>query len=459
MIRSSSHPPRRSTLIVAAFAIGAIGLLATIVPDAVAATTSKPYAVTVSPICATAAPGTAFTVVFTNENQNSQSIGSVDLTSPFAVSNAVAVGSAGTTSTTTIAWGTSSPYVIHLRNLNVAPRGGTLTLTITDDLTGVADGAYGWTVAAKQSNDFNGPPGNSFFLVTAHSSLSTFVGGCHLEFVAQPADAAVNTTITSVSGNPSGAPITVAAKDPNGNTIQVASGSVSLSIEAGAPGASLAPTTPSAAFVNGVATFSGLNTFSIDTVGTGYELRAHAAGFTEAVSSFFDIGNAGCAPQTSCSLGLQTSETDFGVTGTITRTITTNGGTNGGVIFGSVAGPTSADAIDCANYAEHTQGTLVFTVTTGVRKAITVQIPKAQVQADPNNGAAFYQVCYSNDSGFTDRSGATVPPGGTGLLPDCTYDLAGAPTNMPCVYLRNKTRAGDMLVGFYAPPGDPKGRL
>jgi hypothetical protein len=459
MIRSSSSRSRRPISILAAFAIGAVGLLAAIVPSALAATTSKPYAVTVSPICATSTTGNAFTVGITNENQNSQSIGSVDLTSPFPVSNAVAVGSAGTTSTTTIAWETSSPYVIHLRNLNVVSRGGTLTLTVTADLSGVATGSYGWTVAAKQSNDFNGPPGNSFFLVAAHSSLTTAVDGCHLEFVAQPADAAVNATITSVSGNPNGSPVAVAAKDPSGNTITVASGSVSLSIETGAAGASLTPSTPSAPFVNGIATFSAPNAFSIGTVGTGYELRAHAAGFADGVSSSFDIGDVGCAPATPCSLGLQTSETDFGVTGTIKRTITTNGGANGGVIFGSVVGADSADAITCAGYTAHTQGTLVFTVTTGVRKAVTVQIPKAQVQADPNNGASFYQVCYSNDSGFTDRFGATVPPGGTGLLPDCTYDLAGAPTNMPCVYQRNKTRAGDMLVGFYAPPGDPKGRL
>src|SRR5437870_5920549 len=154
MIRSPSTRTRKPTLAVAAFAIGAVGLLATIVPSALAATTSKSYAVTVSPICTTATPENAFTVRITNETQNTQSIGSVDLTSPFPVSNAVALGSAGTTSATTIAWETSSPYVIHLRNLNVVSRGGTLTLTVTADLSGVATGSYGWTVAAQQSNDF-----------------------------------------------------------------------------------------------------------------------------------------------------------------------------------------------------------------------------------------------------------------------------------------------------------------
>jgi hypothetical protein len=38
------------------------------------------------------------------------------------------------------------------------------------------------------------------------------------------------------------------------------------------------------------------------------------------------------------------------------------------------------------------------------------------------------------------------------------YSDTGAVLNMPCVHVRNKTQAGDMLIGFMAPPGDPKGR-
>ena len=122
------------------------------------------------------------------------------------------------------------------------------------------------------------------------------------------------------------------------------------------------------------------------------------------------------------------------------------------------SGSASSDGVNCDGYVEHTTNTLTFDVTTGEFKTVVIRIPKAQVQADPNNGAAFYQICYSNDSGFIDRFGNAVPANQESLLPDCIFNDAGVATNAPCVHLRNKTQAGDMLIGFTAPPGDPRGR-
>ena len=66
----------------------------------------------------------------------------------------------------------------------------------------------------------------------------------------------------------------------------------------------------------------------------------------------------------------------------------------------------------------------------------------------PNNGAAFYQVCYSSDTAFVNRSGNVV---NTGLLPDCN-----AATPPPCVVSITKDKAGQIVEKVSVPSGDPK---
>jgi hypothetical protein len=328
-----------------------------------------------------------------------------------------------------------------------------LLVDVTANLSSVAAGSYDWDVIAKQSNDFNGT-GNDFSMVASQSSVRTFVDSCALAFTTQPADAVTNAKITSVAGDPSGAPVRVTATGPGGATVTSPSVPVTLAINPGDnPGSTSLQGSTTVNTSSGIASFTNI---SIGVAGSGYKLRATAPGFTSATSSAFDIGTEICEAHTTCQLPIDTTETSpDGVSGTVTRTITTNGGASGGVIIASVG---SSGGINCDGYVEHTTNTLTFDVTTGESKTVVIQIPKRQVQADPNNGAAFYQICYSNDSGFTDRFGNEVPAGAESLLPDCVFNDAGVATNQPCVHLRNKTRAGDMLIGFTAPPGDPRGR-
>lgn len=429
--------------LVTILAVAAV-VLATVATSTIAgaATSSKPFTVDVTPICASSTSGVELDVRITNTNRTSQPIGSANVVSPFPVASASVAGTPVNV---------TSSDVIELRNINIASRGGSLLLDVTANLGTVAAGTYVWDVIAKQSNDFNGS-GNDFFLVASQSSVRTFVDACALEFTTQPADAVTSAKITSVAGDPSGSPVRVTTKGPGGVTVTSPSVPVTLSVSPNNSPALQGTTEVNTS--SGVAAFTNI---SINVAGSGYRLRAQAPGFTDATSTAFDIGDTICQPNDICQLPIQTNETSpDGVSGTITRTITTNGGASGGVIIASVG----ANGVSCAadGYTPHTTNTLTFDVTTGEFKTVVIRIPKRQVQADPNNGAAFYQICYSNDSGFRDRSGTWVPKEGEGLLPDCVLNDAGVATNAPCVHLRNKTQAGDMLIGFMAPPGDPKGR-
>jgi len=279
--------------------------------------------------------------------------------------------------------------------------------------------------------------------------------GCHFAFTAQPADAKVDATITTVAGDVTGAPVTVTAQDSEGATDTTFNGNVTLSLNSGPEGAALGGTTTVQA-VDGVATFDA---FSADTVGAGYSVLAStddpSFSFDPAFSQTFTIGNEACPPTSACSFTASNTETDFGKTGTITGSINSNGGNGGGVILG-----TYGDAgIDCPGYVEHTQGTLTFSVTSDELKRVFITVPKVLVKADPDNGIAHYQVCFSDPIGFTDINHQPVPPGGVGLLPKCVLDALGNPTNVPCVFQKSKTGAGVVRIGFYAPKDDPKGRL
>ncbi|HET9708169.1 MAG TPA: Ig-like domain-containing protein, partial [Gemmatimonadales bacterium] len=99
-------------------------------------------------------------------------------------------------------------------------------------------------------------------------------------------------TQLSVTGQPSNttataaiAPVTVTARDAQGNTASSFTGSVTMTIANNAGGGTLSGTL-SASAVAGVATFSNLH---IDKIGTGYTLSAAATGLSGTTSSAFNI--------------------------------------------------------------------------------------------------------------------------------------------------------------------------
>jgi hypothetical protein len=250
------------------------------------ASTTKPYTANIcaggSGPCAapstppTLAGGSTTTVNLTIANQASnQSLGSANLTAPagFTVSDVSGAPSGSS----------ASGVLVKLRNLNIGP-GGSSTFTITVTVPCQPPSISTWTIAAKQSNDFNGPPGNAFTLDGANSNLTTAgTGACKLVFVKQPTNAQVGRTTTSVAYNPAADPVTVEVHDGSDALVATATGSVALTPSSGS---SFSGTTSSLS--GGVATFPSLKSSAAGT----FTLTASGTGFASSdPSSTFDIGS------------------------------------------------------------------------------------------------------------------------------------------------------------------------
>jgi hypothetical protein len=224
------------------------------------------------------AGGATTTVALTIANKaGTQSLGSVNVTAPagFTV-NSVLPSPPGS--------GVSGG-VITLRNLNI-PAGGTQTLTINVKVPCQPPANPGWTITAKQSNDFNGPPGNNFTLVAPSSLTTPVTGACKLVFVRQPANAQVGKTITSVAYDPAAlATVKVEVHDGSDALVTTATGFVTLTASSNT--ASFTDNTDVALF-GGVATFPSLKSTAAGT----YTLTASGTGFASSdPSSSFKIGS------------------------------------------------------------------------------------------------------------------------------------------------------------------------
>jgi hypothetical protein len=419
---------------------GAIGgavivlVLAALVPSALAATTTKPVLVTIAPSSVAAGSSTALEIDITNK-ANPQSLGSANLTPPTGVSlSGLALSGAGTLSV--------AGSTIQLRNLNLAPNA---TVTVSGTATGSCDGGGGaWAVKIKQSNDFNGPPGNDFVLAAGSATSTTVTGSCDLRFTVQPTTAEHGATITGTAGHPAATSVAVGLYSGN-DLVTSFDGTVKLSIATGT-GSSLGVLSPTSVTSTGVQASGGIATFagiSIDRSAEGYQLFAQVAdlgvsttsqGF-DIVDDFVDCGGQPCTGSSS------------------------GGGTSGEIQANNNPSYLTVSvlpgSIDCANYTEITgtvswktddQGNQIGTITAG-----STLVKKLR---PPDQGAAHFQVCYSPDPGksFVDRTGATITAGQAGLLADCTSTIT---TN--CVFFRNKTGAGSAVVQFTV--ADGKGRI
>jgi hypothetical protein len=401
-----------------------IALLGPAVPRALADTTSKPYAVDVAPHGVAAGSTQTFSVTLTNET-DTQQLGSANLTVPpgFAI---LSVGAPAPTGTASIAGST-----VQLRGL-ATPAGASATVAVVAR-TPCPPGPYTWSVVAKQSNDFNGSPGNELSFDAANSDLiTTLTGTCRLgfAFLGQPADTQVNTNITSARYTPTGAPVQVRVLDANGDLISSAAVPVSLSIGTNPGGGTLSATPTSS--VGGIATFASL---SIDRTGLDYTLAATttAASIDPGQSTPFDIVDVGKnCPAGPCASGNVTK-------GTTTASLLASAGAAGDQLTLVL----SVEPLDCTGYTE--VSAVATFETTGTRtKTVTITIPKA-VGGNANSR----QVCFSAPTPFTDRFGALVT---TGLLPDCS----AAPA--PCK-VSSKVVKQTIVVTFIDPAGDPKGRV
>jgi hypothetical protein len=321
--------------------------------------------------------------------------------------------------------------VVQLRDL-AAPAGSSASISIVATAP-CPPGTYAWSVIAKQANNFTGDPGNDLSFDAANSDLDTSLSGtCRLGFgfLAQPADAQVNTNITTQRYVSTGTPVQVGVLDANDDLITSSTVPVSLSIVTNPGGGTLSGTAVNA--VGGIATFSAL---SINRTGLGYTLGATttATAIDPGTSNAFDIVDVGKdCPAGPCQSGNVTS-------GNTTVQETTSSGIAGDQLTLAL----SVEPLDCTGYVE-ASAVVTFDVTGSRTKTITITISKSAGMS-----ANSRQVCFSSPTPFVDRFGSTVT---TGLLPDCTISPA------PCK-LSSKAVKKTIVVTLSAPSGDPRGRI
>jgi len=405
----------------------------TLVLPAVAAADLKPYQMVLSPSSVSVGQQT-ITATLTNGASN-QDLGSANLTAPAAFTVRSASLPASSPGSATVRNG-----IVELRDLSLRP-GAQLPVAITVDV-GCAAGAYAWSVLAKQANRFNGPPGNEFVLVsTAAERTTTVVGGCGLRFVTQPQDARVGQRLTGADFDPSGPPISVEVVDGAGQRVTSASPQVSLAFAtASGPGPLAGTTTVTAG--QGLAEFSDL---SVGAPGT-YSLRASAGG-QEAVSAEFAIEQVAveCIEDVDCAGEISTSESR------VQANAFANGRTDAGFLTLSF---NTGFRPDCAGYEEYSADWAIV-IGPDRQKTVVYSIDKRVMNANPNNGVSFVQMCFAAPFTFATRSG--LPPAefdtdGDGdtdwfvaTLPDCGV--------APCVAGRRKDKAGNGIIEVKAPAG------
>ncbi len=262
----------------------------------------KPVTFTFDPSSIPVAATTHVKLTITNGSAN-QSLGSANVTAAkgpgssgsLQLSNAHYHPSQGT-------FAGSSPTLLKLRNLNLLPN---TSMTVDMDTTAPCSGGdYTWSIQAKQSNDFNGPPGNDFLVNGGTHPVTTVTGSCTLDWGTQPASAVKTETITGTAYVQTGPSVTVRAVDhPGGNTITTVNGlQVSLGNAAttGCPAAtSFSGTT--ATMSGGVATFAGLTNadaaFDCHLVGSadGYEPTPPSGSFNISIAKATCSGPVGCS--------------------------------------------------------------------------------------------------------------------------------------------------------------------
>jgi hypothetical protein len=392
---------------------GVVLACALLAPAAGAATTSKPYSLTLSP---GSLPGgkhdQVITATLTNRT-TTQQLGSANLTSPFTVLG-------------------QSDNVVRLRNLALAP-GASSSVDIHVDVPCTA-GSYQWSVAAKQSNDFNGS-GNDLSLSNG-PIRSTVTAGCALRFTTQPQGARVGQAITGTAFDPGGPAVAVSVVDGDGTVIATSTAAVTLALGLGAPADATLSGTKTVNAVAGVARFTDLK---IDLSGS-YTLAATSPGLTPDTSSSFaieDIATFCAATDVDCTTG----NVPYPANGKSSVNATAHG-TAAGYLTLSFR---PASQLDCAGYLENA-GNVTLVAGPDRTKRLTFTVDKTDMNSTPNNGAAQLEMCFGAPYLFTTKAGGQAM---TGLLPDC-----GTP---PCVVSRKKEQAGDGIIVVQAPggPQDP----
>lgn len=254
-----------------------------------AAPSTKYYALTLSPTSAAAGSTQQYTFTLGNTLASTQTLGSANITAPAGITLG---GSPSINAPAGLNWsvclgdGTtcdaSPKNVVMIRSASsgdgLVP-GSSLTVVVSAGV-GCSTGKYTWTSIVKQSNNFNGPPGNGFVNSGSDPSVTVTAGG------GPPASFGVSlpgNPFTATAGSPFNA--TVTAYDVCNNPTPYTG--------VGALSGSLDPSPNGTQPVYGLVTFSGTSSTSVpvtayDAEG-GRTLTASVPGYPNATSSSFGV--------------------------------------------------------------------------------------------------------------------------------------------------------------------------
>jgi hypothetical protein len=338
-------------------------------------------------------------------------------TASFAVLRVMAAGAART-----------DGHTVRLRHLGIAP-GAFVSISLVAQAACDA-GRYTWTVVAAG--------------FTQH--LTTAVDGeCGLQFIRQPADTEVGASITDAPLQ-LGDPIQVAVESEHGQRVTEDNEAVTLGIANVPPGGtSTLDGTTTVEPVDGIATFCDPNQIpdcelpSIAAHGQGYTLSATTGevnGEEQAISDPFNIVDDG---KVCTDAGLCTVQTRFDDTGARIG-ILAQPGDRLDVSIG-------VDQLTCEGYTNTSQVVTYDTVTD------SDALGSLSFEKEPSGRRITgYYVCFSSSVGFVDRYHHYVPPGGSGILPDCAVVQVS-----PCMVSRHfDPGSGYVTLAFRSPAGDPK---
>jgi hypothetical protein len=443
--RASWCRTRGAVVLVAGLVVGA----AILIPGGSAATGTFSAVFTPTPP-STVVGGASSTINLTITNESGPKLVSADVTAPpgFTITGTPSPMPGGSN------WSATG---VQLRHLNLS-NGASLSVGIPV-ASACTPNTYTWTIAAENM------PGDNVALDAATSSVTTAVSGtnCKFEFVTQPKDAGVNTTITGSIFNPAGTPVTVAVRNPAAGALDAtAAGSVSLT--ASKNNDSFTGKGPVNLDSSGQAQFGSLQSSS---TGQFITLTASGSFGSSNPSSLFNI----LTEVDPCTTGTPCKGHQVSSQGNTTVDANASGFASGDVLGVSVY--SAADFLPPTNCG----GTTTWTPLTGASGAqvvyapaptstgwtitITITIDKSLI-VDPSKGAAKYDVCLGAkqvaqtscvslpSGGFKTKSGApAICDSATGLywglLPDCPNGNK-KPLPGPCVQSKTKDNAGDLIL-------------
>jgi hypothetical protein len=282
-------PDRRKPVFLGGAAIGVLLVVAAlamiVIPSGAAGSTNKTLNCTTidpQPVPATGASQT-FTLHLCNDPTSPNQLGSAGITAPagFVITHVTPPAGASWNPTTNV-----------LTNLAIAPglaNAKDVTIQATTPSLCADPGNLRWAIDARQSNDFNGNPGNKFSPDPFYLPQSVTTASCKLVFVNQPVETARTTAVRTTkwgaidSSNP-GDPIKV---DVEAGGVHYASPTGNVTIGVSGTNCGFAgDATTTVPFTNGYAIFSNL---TMASVASGCQLTAtSSAGYiaSDASNSF-----------------------------------------------------------------------------------------------------------------------------------------------------------------------------